>query len=239
MQKLMWHDLQWCLRRCPAPLLEILKRNPAQVFVAGGMIRSCVTNEPINDIDVFAPSKHASKLFARELADPSHEIIETENAYTVKGLRLSVQFIHRWTFTKPEEAIDSFDFTIAMAAFWFDDGWKSIVGDRFYADLAGHRLIYRSPKRNEDAGGSLLRVLKFYQRGYRIPLDSLGAVVARLMQGVEFDKLNPKHEPMLAKVITGLLREVDPLVDAEHIAHLPAEEDAAPEAEPAGNTPAS
>ena len=40
---------------------------------------------------------------------------------------------------------------------------------RFYPDLAARRLVYTSPLRNEDAGGSILRVLKFYQRGYRIP----------------------------------------------------------------------
>jgi hypothetical protein len=76
------------------------------------------------------------------------------------------------------------------------------------------------------AGGSILRVLKFYQRGYRIPLDSLGAVIARLMKPVDFDKIigRTDQEDQLAKVLTGLLREVDPNVDPTHEAHLPAED---------------
>ena len=102
---------------------------------------------------------------------------------------------------------------------WNGKEWESLIDDRFYSDLAGKRLVYCSPKRNEDAGGSFLRVLKFYQRGYRIPLDSMGAVIARLVGGVRMDQVN--GEEQLAKVLTGLLREVDPNVDPTHEAHLP------------------
>ena len=103
-----------------------------------------------------------------------------------------------------------------------------MIDDRFYADLAAKRLIYRSPLRNEDAGGSLLRVLKFYQRGYRIPLNSLGAVIARLVNAVDEEKIGAfagNHEQKLAKVLTALLHEVDPAIDPEHIAHLPSDEE--------------
>src|SRR5205823_1616619 len=84
------------------------------------------------------------------------------------------------------------------------------------------RLVYRRPKRNEDAGGSMLRVLKYYAKGYRIPLDSMGAVIARMMMGVEWDKIR-NSEDQLAEIVTGLLREVDPSIDPSHVAHLPAE----------------
>ncbi|KKK50630.1 hypothetical protein LCGC14_3123090 [marine sediment metagenome] len=70
----------------------------------------------------------------------------------------------------------------------------------------------------------MLRVLKFYQRGYRIPLDSLGAVIARCVTGIDFEKIDSTEENY-AFVLTGLLREVDPLVDPEHISHLPATPD--------------
>jgi len=148
-----------------------------------------------------------------------------------------VQVIHRWTYDVAEDLVQSFDFTIAKAAVWFDPvvGWNSMCDETFYPDLAAKRLTYTSPQRNEDAGGSMLRVLKYYQRGYRIPLDSLGAVIARLMSGVEFDKIREgreeTQEKQLAKVVTGLLREVDPNLDPSHIAHLPseAEDDEQPE----------
>src|SRR5208283_3039247 len=107
---------------------------------------------------------------------------------------------------------------------WFESGkWTSLIDDEFYSDLAAKRLVYRSPVRNEDAGGSVLRLLKFYSRGFRIPLDSLGAVLARLVDGVDLNGISTESfkdgyilggtsighttEERWASVITGLLRE--------------------------------
>jgi hypothetical protein len=87
--------------------------------------------------------------------------------------------------------------------------------------LAAKRLVYRSPIRNEDAGGSMLRVLKYYQKGYRIPLNSLGSVIARIVKAIDFEKVDAKNEFQVGKIVTGLLREVDPDIDPLHIAHLP------------------
>ena len=78
----------------------------------------------------------------------------------------------------------------------------------------------------------MLRVLKFYQRGYRIPLDSLAAVINRLMHGVNEEKIRNEGENTDAwrtRVITVLLHEVDPLVDPDHISHLPASNTSAEE----------
>ena len=244
MRELSWHDLQWCLRRTPRQVLKLLKDRPGKLFVAGGFVRSCVAHETVSDIDLFVPSKDEAITASAALVIESEgaRAHHTDNAITVtgKGLVLPVQFIHRWTFDSAEKLIASFDFTIAMAGFWWyekpsdgsietqvdnvlfphkQSGWRSICDDRFYEDLAGKRLIYTSPIRNEDAGGSMLRVLKFYQRGYRIPLDSLGAVIARLMKGV---REQAQSEEEVAKVVTGLLREVDPDIDPRHLAHLPA-----------------
>jgi hypothetical protein len=44
-------------------------------------------------------------------------------------------------------------------------------------------------------------------------------VVARLIKGVRVDEV--KSEDQWARVLTGLLREVDPLIDPDHISHLP------------------
>lgn len=246
---LAWHDLQWCLRRAPRKLLEAMKKHGRKVMVAGGYVRACVTNDHMNDVDVFVPSKDFGKELALELAEGDEKRIHsTDNAFTIKGYRHPIQIIHRWLFDDPQVAILSFDFTIARAAFWWtktpteaspDHGkWESCADSRFYPDLAGKRLIYCEPVRIEEAGGSLLRVLKFYQRGYRIPLNSFGAVIARLISGVRLDNVTNKgreaiDESQLAKVLTGLLREVDPNIDPTHVAHLPSEEESAPVAEEA------
>lgn len=243
--KLAWHDLQWCLRRAPKALLGAMKKHGPALIVAGGYIRACVSNEFINDVDCFCPSKEKAREIALDMLCGNEDLLfETDNAFTLRGFRMPIQIIHRWTFDTPAAAILSFDFTIARGAFWWDltpqfggpdnsvqiaEGkWDSICDPRFYQDLAGKRLIYCCPIRNEDAGGSMLRVLKFYQRGYRIPLDSLGNVIGRLIHGVDgvqaWDLVDGKlDEARMSKVVTGLLREVDPNIDPSHVAHLPSE----------------
>ncbi|WP_321471062.1 hypothetical protein [uncultured Paludibaculum sp.] len=235
MTELTKYDLAFCVRRLPRDVREMMKREGPRLFVAGGFVRSVVANETINDVDLFTPNRDDAERLAKELAGPEHKPYGTGNAYTVFTRRVTCQFIHRWTFEHPEDAMESFDFTIAKAALWWSNGsggsdplcmpgWRSACAESFYADLAARRLVYTSPIRNEDAGGSLLRVLKFYQRGYRIPLDSMGAVIARLCQGVEWARLERSRykdgEAGLAKILTGLLREVDPQVDPDAIGHV-------------------
>lgn len=226
--KLRHEDLRWCLRLLPKPVFELLKERPKKLAVAGGFIRSAITGEKISDIDLFSESKDAAEAAARKLA-VGRSRIETDNAYIVFGnLKYTVQFIHRWAYDCPEDILPSFDFTIARAAFWYDDEkWLTLCDEDFYSDLAAKRLVYCCPDRNEDAGGSMLRVLKFYQKGYRIPLDSLGSVIARLVSGVKLDEITAHEETELqmAKVLTGLLREVDPNIDPTHVAHMPAKDD--------------
>lgn len=228
--KLSPYDLQFVLLRLPKLVLESMQANPGKLFLAGGFIRSVITNEKINDVDLFATDAVTAGGLAMVLAeqDPKR-IYKTDNAFTIRGFNPSVQIIHRWAFATPTECTESFDFTIAKAAVWWDgDKWESTCHPEYYADLASKRLVYTQPLRNEEAGGSLLRVLKFYQRGYRIPLGSLGSVIARALQGVpdiNWEKRSTMNrqewETQIAHVITGLLREVDPQLDADHIAHLP------------------
>jgi len=218
---LLREDLSWCVRRLPSAVVTLLKSNPS-VCVAGGFIRSCIANETINDIDLFVTSSDQARAIADILKPPHGRIITTENAHTVIGLGLPVQIIHRWTFESPSHILPSFDFTIAQAVLWHStNGWESLISERYYQDLASRRLIYTSPTRIEEVGGSLLRVLKFYQRGYRIQLDSLGAVVARLTTGVKDIRRFDGDEPGLAKILSSLLRLVDPNVDPLHESHLP------------------
>jgi hypothetical protein len=230
MSELIHDDLVYAVNMMPKHLRLMMKQYPRQMVIAGGYVRDRVLGEKPSDIDVFAPDRQVAKEWGVDLV--AHcgvdKLIETKNAYTVKT-PLPIQIIHRWTFARPEDVVWSFDFTIAKAAFWYDDtvarekgheahGWVSMVDPQFYPDLAAKRLRYTSPIRNEDAGGSLLRVLKFYQRGYRIPLDSLGATMARLAKGASVSPIRDSEEH-IAKIYTGLLREVDPNHDPEQMAY--------------------
>lgn len=221
MNHLNHEDVAWVLRLIPAAWRELMKERPNQLFLAGGAIRSAILREPINDVDFFTPTADAAEACARKLAMAAGvKLHSTQYAHTVCTRPFPAQFIHRWTFQDPEAAVQSFDFTIARAAIWWDgQRWASTCDDRYYNDLAAKRLVYCAPDRDEEAGGSMLRVLKFYQRGYRIPLDSLGAVIARLCWKVEEPAFRSQEQ--LGRVLTGLLVEVDPSIDPTHDAHLP------------------
>lgn len=218
-------DLFLVRQKFPSWLVTILKNH--RVYVGGGFIRATIAREEISDIDLFVPSEDAAKSVSQLLRLAKPELIErkTDNAITLYGWRWPIQIITRWVFEKPADLVASFDFTICQAAIHFVPGehkghWESLCSDRFYPDLAAKRLIYTSPLRKEDAGGSLLRVLKYYRRGYTIPLADMGKVVARLLSGMHGSKLADSEEGQ-AMVIAGLLREVDPLFDPDHIIHDP------------------
>jgi len=199
-------------------------KHGTKIIIAGGYIRSVITGERISDVDVFAGDKTASEILATELQGNS-SFYKSDNAFTVRGLALPVQFIFRWVFDNPISVMESFDFTICQSAFWYDSEkkkWDSVCSERFYQDVASRRIIYLSPIRNEDAGGSILRVLKYYQRGYRIPLDSLAAIMARLYAAIDIEKASENGR--VAVVIAGLLYEVDPAGQIDHEAYLPSEE---------------
>lgn len=209
------NDLSWALRKVPAALKSAMEANP-RIFIAGGFIRSSIANEPINDIDVFVDSVDSAELLSRNLAKTNRfpaRVIKTDNAITLPDYKPAIQIIHRWTFRHAVDLVKSFDFTCCRAAMYCDkEGtWKSYADDNFYPDVAAKRLVYCAPVRDEDAGGSALRVLKYYQKGYRIPLDSFAKVIARLVAGAAG----------VESVILSRLREVDPAVDPTHAAHLP------------------
>jgi hypothetical protein len=216
------YDLNSAIKRLPNNLVSLMKSEEwvGSIFIGGGYLRSVVAMEPINDIDVFVKSSKDAELLAYKLCSKKEDVIVTENAYTVKG-KLDIQIIHRWVFENIEDVGNSFDFTVCNAVFSYNNGkWVSFCDDRFYVDISAKRIIYRNPVRNEDAGGSMLRVLKYYQKGYRVPLDSLGAIIARLIKDINVEICPLSDEEKTSKVITGLLREVDPNTDPLHYGHV-------------------
>ena len=225
MSKLTDKDLHFVVSRLPRDVRNIVVEN--KLFVAGGFIRATICGEKPSDIDIFGPSKDALKIIAADLALKRQcKLHETQNAFTVLSHgRIPIQFVHRWVYSQNEheKLLNEFDFTIAQSVVWADEThkWLSLCADDFYSDLAAKRLVYTSPIRAEDAGGSLLRVRKFIAKGYNIQPYSLAAVLARLYSKIDFDSIersgNDSNETWLTKVIAGLLREVDPLIVVDGI----------------------
>jgi hypothetical protein len=212
MQNMNQEDLNWCLKRVPENLKRILMDHAQKLCIGGGFIRSCITGDKANDIDIFSNSKDTAEILSTQLSKQfGYKKIDTHNAITLLRHGLPFQFIHRWVYDHPgRNVLSDFDFTICCASIWYEDSrWHGLVHDVFYQDLAAKRLRYTYPNRIEEAGGSALRVLKYYQKGYRITLQSYAGVIARLGSGVSEVK-SAVDEEKLGKVLTGLLVEVDP-----------------------------
>lgn len=220
-------DVAWARRRLPAAIRSAIEKCAFPIYVAGGYVRSVIADEKVNDIDLFcgAGGIEAAKL-AISVATGRLPAATTKNAITWKARPWDVQLIIRWLYESPEACAASFDFTMAQAVLYCDGSgganphWKGIVSETFYADGMAKRLMYTCPDRDEDSAGSLLRVLKFYQRGYRIPVDSLADVVARAVKGLPMT--TGGDERIMAREIQRRLRLVDPNADPAHDAHLPA-----------------
>lgn len=222
---LLAEDVNWVLARTPKDVRELLQANPDKVFLAGGWIRDIVAGEKPSDIDLFAATPDLAKAVAQDLAlKRQARLIVTENASTIDARgRKPVQVIHRWVYETAQDLVLDFDWSVCSAAIWWEPaanehtpgGWRSQCHARFYADLAAKRLVYLVPKRNEEAGGSVLRLTKFMRRGYRARHQELAAVITRLCLGVhEIGHAFPEAhgEAQLRGTLTGLLRKVDPLI---------------------------
>ena len=214
-------DLNFVLRRVPRDVRELIKLR--SLFLAGGFIRAVIAGEKASDIDLFGASLESLKLEAMQFAIARQgRMHETDNALTVltPGHRLPVQFITKWLYAtgEQEKLLAEFDFTIAQSVIWWSkDGWHSAISEAFYRDLAARRLVYTFPQRAEAAGGSLLRARQFLLRGYNIQAESLAGVISRLVSGVNEGAMGALIaelgiEKARAQVMSGLLREVDPLI---------------------------
>ena len=219
MNNLSKDDIHFVVSRLPKDVRELMQKD--QVFLGGGFIRATIAGERPSDIDLFGANDGlldncANKLVANR---PGARKISTKNAITVyQSPRLPVQFITRWMFGDAVRLAESFDFTISQAVVWYnrtpgqmDTRWSSWTAEGFYRDLAARRLVYTRPVRNEDAGGSLMRVRKFLGRGYNIQPPALAAVIARLMAGLDSKRVDTRDEKATSTVLEGLLREVDPM----------------------------
>lgn len=226
MDQLQGRDLQLVVTRLPKAIRAMLMED-SNLSLAGGFIRATIAGERPSDIDIFGNSQNQLELAAYKLSVKQRaRIHKTDNAWTVLNHpRTAVQFIKRWLFQGAEAIVKSFDFTICQVAVWWNDVggsedehgkpkgcWASACSEAFYPDLAARRLVYTSPERNEDAGGSILRVRKYVANGYNIQAPSLGAVIARMIRDLDPAKVKLTNETQVAMILTGLLREVDPLL---------------------------
>lgn len=239
MKELTQVDLHNVLRHTPKDVRNMMLDDPS-IFMAGGFIRAMIAGEHPADIDLWGQSVPRLQMQATTIAVARMgKLHKTKNAFTVLANgKTPLQFITRWMYEDPQQLIGSFDFSICNAVIYVDQAkhFRSHCHPNFYPDLAAKRLVYLNPKRNEDAGGSMMRVLKYLKRGYHINPESLGRVIARMLTGIKTDeegalrRADESDEQWNARIITSLLREVDPLLVIDGL-ELVDEEDNKPEAD--------
>lgn len=209
--KLKDKDVQKVVDKLPYELIDLMKAEG--IFLAGGAIHAVIAGEEVKDFGMFTTSKEYARRLTEWLISSfnNEDYLETENAFTVKdcmGLIPDIQFIHRWTFNNEWELIGSFDYTIAQAAIWFENGdWKSVAAPSFYDDLEAKQLVYTAPDREEEPGGSLLRMRKFLRMGYDISSYDMAKVISRLLNGVDLKQLAGFEENERSSIINDLLTD--------------------------------
>lgn len=151
------------------------------MVVAGGFVRDVVSGRRPRDVDVFVGTEDdvaAVDAVLRPAATGEPHVTDNATGYVVDG-RL-VQVVTRWTFTDAWEVLRGFDFTVAQAAVWHEaERWWGGVGPSFYADLAARRLrlsgVLPDERTPEEAGGTLMRLVKHSRRGYVATPDTVAA----------------------------------------------------------------
>ena len=180
------------------------------MVVAGGFIRALVATEPVHDVDVFFPQEKGVKSWADDVnityeAKEKHLYVEP-NAKTGDP---ELQLIWRYPFSEPYEVPDSFDYTVAKAAIWYEEAdgkdkktqsrFVGICHERFYRDLARKMLVYLCD-RDVERVEFIPRLLKYTKYGYSIEPKSLAELVVKTCLSLD---LTDGFEGMLEAVAIG------------------------------------
>lgn len=144
---------------------------PAGAFIAGGALTSAFTNTEIKDVDLYFKTKEAFVAAIEEAYDDGLWCLAaTDRAVTFAHGESIVQLMHFDFFPTAEAIFDAFDFTVCMAAYDIDEK-QFVFHDNFMKHAAQRFLRFHSGTRYPF--GSLLRVLKYQQRGYTIGKSDL------------------------------------------------------------------
>lgn len=189
---------------------DLLKENKA--IIAGGAITSLFCSRDINDIDVYFQCEEDFENFITEVFDGSfslicHHITDRSILFQDKYTKQDVQVIYYRWHNNLVSLFTSFDYTVNMAAYDFEDF-------HFHADFMKHNSQrYLSFNSGTDYPLiSALRVQKYREKGYTISkTQMLSVILAGLalqinsweelkdhiggMYGLEMDKVFDETKP--------------------------------------------
>lgn len=185
------------------------------VMIAGGAITSIFTNNEINDIDVYFRSKEDAAGFLAEMFN-NPIVAHTKKATLFRFSKLDeggcntldIQAIHYKTFDSPQDIFDSYDFTVCMGAYDFEEN-RFVFDDNFLKHNSQRALRFN--KNTSFPLMSLLRVRKYEDKQYQISKAEMVRIILTCMNldinsyeelkeqlggmyGINLDKLFPSDK---------------------------------------------
>lgn len=140
---------------------------PKGAFVAGGAITSVFTGQPINDVDFYFKTKEDFINAVGNAYDDSLWCLAATDRAVTFGNRdgAIIQFMLFDFFPEVQNVFDAFDFTVCMGAYDIDKS-EFVFQEDFFKHAAQRHMSFHAGTRYPF--GSLLRVLKYQDRGYKI-----------------------------------------------------------------------
>ena len=147
-------------------------------FIAGGAVLSALTNSEINDYDIYPKNKEALKdillLLNKEcvIVKISEKTItfKSNHIYNSNNERITLQVVILDYYDDPEKLIQTFDFTVCMAAFDCDTK-EYYFGENFYPDIATKTLSFSG--NTIYPFNSFLRSSKYVKKGFEFPKQEM------------------------------------------------------------------
>lgn len=198
-------DLNRVVSRIPKEIRLLMESSAPEdsknkgIFLAGGFVRSCVSRESIEDIDLFTTDLETSDfLFKRILQSgnqnlSSSHVVETENSITFPLHSPPIQVVRKTFAPTPDKLIELFDFTVCSAVVFYHSSefqrgyWTSRVHNNFYSDLASKTLVLSCENRGVESLENLVRALKFSSRGYVLHKESLVKIISFIVSDLDLE----------------------------------------------------
>ena len=214
------------VRLLPPPLKDILMEHGPHICIAGGFCRDAISGRDPKDADIFAVGKREMEAviekFGWEAANYSRH--HTANTVTFKPFLnmdgyCDIQFITRVYYPFHTDLISSFDFTICQCCvYWSGDSWIGLCTPEFWEDILAERARYTAPIRTEDPGASVLRLVKFARKGYKIGEQDVASCIGRFyaqLSGKPEEEMKEKVKSCFRRVGYGWRTEAEPVEDRE------------------------
>lgn len=166
-----------CVDRFGKIILNELKKNSIDCWIAGGIVRDYFSSIPLKgDFDLFFPNKEEMEKCLMFLKKSGAEVVwESDNGSKLKYNGIVIDVVKHY-FKTPEECINNFDFTISMFAV---DNKTVYYGKTSFIDLAKKQLMIN---KITYPASTMRRILKYVKNGYWICNGELRKVIESIQK---------------------------------------------------------